>query len=172
MLYLLIEFPLDKLIYYHQGLIFLSLFLEKNLASLTKKRLRNKLPFKSKSLKNAPLISKVFSLIGLKYLKSLLSLLFKNPKGLNGYVLGVILGFIPCGLLYGAFVLAASISSPFWAGMGMFLFGISTIPALFSTACGSFIFLRILKTEFKIISKAVILINCLTLFIMAISLIN
>jgi len=54
----------------------------------------------------------------------------------------------------------------------MFLFGISTIPALFLTASGGFIFLRTFKTDFKIISKTIILINSVTLFIMAISLIN
>ena len=162
------------------SLIFLNLLFEKSplrkakkALELTKIKLKNKLPFKSKTLKNAPLLLNVSkALRNLKFLKSLLTTLFKNPKGLNGYLLGLILGFIPCGLLYGAFLLAASITSPVLAGLGMFLFGISTIPALFLTASGGFVFLRILKDNFKLISKAVILINCLTLLIMAISLIN
>jgi uncharacterized protein len=159
------------------SLIFLNLFFEKNLLTLTKTKLKNKLPFKSKTLKISALRSttlflKTLPLKKLNFLKSFLSLLFKNPRGLNGYLLGVILGFIPCGLLYGAFLLAASIDSPLSAGLGMLLFGIATIPALFLSACGGFIFLKIFKTEFKIISKAVILINSVTLFIMAISLIN
>lgn len=144
------------------SLIFLNLFFEKDLLTLTKIKLKNKLPFKSKTLKNTALFFKMFPLTAL----------FKNPKGLNGYFLGIVLGFIPCGLLYGAFLLAASISSPILAGFGMFLFGISTIPALFLTASGGFIFLRFFKADFKIISKTIILINSVTLFIMAISLIN
>ena len=52
------------------------------------------MPFKSKTLRNTALF---FRILPLKPL-------FKNPKGLNGSFLGIVLGFIPCGLLYGAFL--------------------------------------------------------------------
>jgi len=48
------------------------------------------------------------------------------------YLLGVLNGFIPCGFVY--FFLAAAIatSSPIYGAFVMFIFGIATIPILFS----------------------------------------
>lgn len=56
--------------------------------------------------------------------------LFKHPTGVRGYALGVTLGFIPCGLLYGA--LAAASASGQWltAAFAMAAFWLGTVPAL------------------------------------------
>ena len=102
----------------------------------------------------------------------LLSALFKSPKGFKGYLLGVILGFIPCSLLYSAFIIVSIISQPILAVFGMFLFGIATFPSLFLTACGGYVFFRIDSKYFTLISRVVFLINSLTLFLMAFKLIN
>lgn len=104
--------------------------------------------------------------------KRLLSLLFKDPRGFKGYILGIILGFIPCGLLYGAFAIAINISNPYLAGFGMFLFAIGTFPSLFLTACGGYVFFKIDAKFFKIISLFILVINAATLFFMALKLIN
>jgi sulfite exporter TauE/SafE len=48
------------------------------------------------------------------------------------YILGLLNGLLPCGLVYFFAVTAASTGSPLWGGIVMFIFGISTIPALFS----------------------------------------
>lgn len=48
------------------------------------------------------------------------------------YILGVLNGLLPCGLVYFFAVTSASTGSPFWGGIVMFIFGVSTIPALFS----------------------------------------
>ncbi len=48
------------------------------------------------------------------------------------YILGMLNGLLPCGLVYTFAITAASTASPFWGGVVMFIFGISTIPALFS----------------------------------------
>ncbi|OKH87221.1 sulfite exporter TauE/SafE family protein [Thalassospira sp. TSL5-1] len=58
---------------------------------------------------------------------------FSAPFGVRGYVLGVLLGFIPCGLIYGALVLAAAGGSALTGGMVMAAFGLGTIPMLFAT---------------------------------------
>ncbi|MBU6339393.1 MAG: sulfite exporter TauE/SafE family protein [Rickettsiales bacterium] len=142
------------------AMAFLELLFEKSFF----KSIKNKLPIKSKSLK--------INSNGPKFLSSLLSNLFKNPEKFNGFFLGVILGFIPCGLLYSAFLLAMTISSPFIAGIGMFAFGIATFPALFFTASGGYFFLKKFKQELKIISKIILTINFVTIFLMAISLIR
>ncbi len=62
---------------------------------------------------------------------SIIKKLSKNDSWINGYFLGIILGFIPCGMLYGAFLLACSASNAFFAISGMVLFGLATFPALF-----------------------------------------
>lgn len=124
------------------------------------------LRFKAKLLKKLP---SIFSL-NLGFLRTFLSKLFLDPKGLRGYVLGLILGFIPCGLLYGAFLIAAAISNPFLAAFGMLLFGIATFPALFITASGGYFLTKL--PEFKLFAKIIILINAVMLFLMAVKLIK
>lgn len=47
------------------------------------------------------------------------------------YILGLLNGLLPCGLVYFFAVTAASTGSPFWGAVVMFIFGMSTIPALF-----------------------------------------
>lgn len=149
------------------AIIFLNLFLEKNI--LTSLKLtpkikgkiggKIKLPFKSKILKS---LTSFFS--------DKISVLFLNPHGLKGYFLGIILGFIPCGLLYAAFLIAGSIENPIFAAIGIMFFGISTFPSLFLTACGGKILAKM--PEFKLIAKTVILLNIITLFFMAVKLIS
>jgi len=57
--------------------------------------------------------------------------LFATPTGVRGYVLGLLLGFIPCGLLYGALAAAAATGDPVAGAMGMAAFALGTMPSLF-----------------------------------------
>lgn len=57
---------------------------------------------------------------------------FAAPVGWRGYVLGLLLGFIPCGLLYGALAAAASTGDPVAGAFGMGAFALGTMPTLFS----------------------------------------
>lgn len=52
------------------------------------------------------------------------------PTGGRGYVLGLMLGFLPCGLVYGALAAAAATGDAVAAAMGMAAFGLGTVPAL------------------------------------------
>jgi len=108
----------------------------------------------------------IFSLKKLKFIS--LDKLFKEPFGFKGFLLGIILGFIPCGLLYAAFALCASISSPYIALFGCFLFGLSTFPALFITGYSGYVFFNFSKINFTIFAKIIMVINGITLFLMAI----
>ncbi len=56
--------------------------------------------------------------------------LFGNPTGWRGYGLGVALGFIPCGLLYGAVAVAAASGSALTGALGMLAFTLGTVPSL------------------------------------------
>lgn len=48
------------------------------------------------------------------------------------FMLGVLNGLLPCGFVYFFAITAASTADPFWGGVVMLVFGLSTIPALFS----------------------------------------
>lgn len=55
------------------------------------------------------------------------------------YLFGVLLGFLPCGLSYGAFALAFAAGGPIEGGLSALSFGLGTLPALFllgTTASG------------------------------------
>ncbi|MFC3674841.1 urease accessory protein UreH domain-containing protein [Ferrovibrio xuzhouensis] len=61
----------------------------------------------------------------------LLAPLFAHPVGVGGYLLGVALGFLPCGLVYAAVLAAAAGGSIPLAAAGMAAFAAGTVPALF-----------------------------------------
>lgn len=56
--------------------------------------------------------------------------LFAAPTGWRGYALGVVLGFIPCGLLYAALAAAAATGDPVAGAFGMAAFCLGTLPNL------------------------------------------
>lgn len=66
-----------------------------------------------------------------------------QSKSLNSfYILGLLNGLLPCGLVYFFAVAAASTGSPFWGGFVMFMFGVSTVPSLFALGFFSGLFTR------------------------------
>ncbi|MDQ1325228.1 MAG: uncharacterized protein QG564_352 [Campylobacterota bacterium] len=62
-----------------------------------------------------------------KAFRSLLS----NKTYTSFFLLGVLNGMIPCGLVYSFAIFAASTASPLWGAIVMATFGLATIPALF-----------------------------------------
>lgn len=72
------------------------------------------------SCSKSPLYQKTF--------KSLLS----SESLFSFYLLGMLNGLLPCGFVYIFAITAASTGSAFWGAFVMFIFGLSTIPALFS----------------------------------------
>jgi sulfite exporter TauE/SafE len=48
------------------------------------------------------------------------------------FILGMLNGLLPCGFVYFFAITAASTASPVYGALVMFIFGISTIPAMFS----------------------------------------
>lgn len=45
-------------------------------------------------------------------------------------LLGAVMGFLPCGLIYATLVTVANMPSPLWSALGMVAFGIGTLPSL------------------------------------------
>lgn len=56
--------------------------------------------------------------------------LFARPVGWRGYALGLALGFLPCGLLYGAIAAASASGDAVGGALAMMAFTIGTVPAL------------------------------------------
>ncbi len=63
----------------------------------------------------------------------ILSVLFKNPVGWRGWVLGLFLGFLPCGFLYGALSAAAASGSAAAGALAMASFTAGTALPLMVT---------------------------------------
>ena len=59
--------------------------------------------------------------------------LLRHPSMAARFLLGSLLGLIPCGLVYAMLVAAATMPTPLHSAVAMLVFGIGTIPAL-STA--------------------------------------
>lgn len=61
---------------------------------------------------------------------------FKSLLGSNTltsfYLLGMLNGLLPCGFVYVFAITAASTGSPIWGAFVMLIFGLSTLPAMFS----------------------------------------
>lgn len=56
--------------------------------------------------------------------------LIDRPFGWTGYGLGVVLGLLPCGVLYAALLLAASTGNALAGALGMLVFALATAPGL------------------------------------------
>lgn len=59
-----------------------------------------------------------------------------SPLGFRGYALGLALGFLPCGLLYGALAASAAAGSALSGALVMSAFGLGTVPALVAVGWG------------------------------------
>lgn len=65
------------------------------------------------------------------YQKNFKELLGKNTL-FSFYLLGLLNGLLPCGFVYFFAITAASTGDPFYGALVMIIFGLSTVPALFS----------------------------------------
>ena len=55
-----------------------------------------------------------------------------SKSNVSFFILGMLNGLLPCGFVYFFAITAASTASPFHGALVMFIFGVSTIPAMFS----------------------------------------
>ncbi len=72
--------------------------------------------------------------------------IFRESSLYSFFLLGMLNGLLPCGLVYFFAIEAASTGSPLWGGVVMLIFGISTIPALMGLGLFTGIFS---KTSFR-----------------------
>jgi len=70
------------------------------------------------------------SLTKYRFFKELFSKLIHSKTLLSFFLLGMLNGFLPCGLVYFFAASAAATGSPFWGAIVMMIFGLSTMPVL------------------------------------------
>ncbi len=71
-----------------------------------------------------------------RFIESAKTQLTQRPNGVKRYALGVLLGFMPCGLVVSALLAAATADTALQSGMAMAAFTLGTIPALVLVALG------------------------------------
>lgn len=115
-------------------------------------------------------LGKKINIFSLKIINKIINKLIVNPTGFKGYLLGLLLGFIPCGLLYSAFATVMAIDRPIIAMTGMLFFGVATIPALLISGFTGYFILKNLK--FIWLFRLISITNFLLLNFMAIKIIK
>lgn len=75
-----------------------------------------------------------------------LGVLVHEPRRLARLLLGAVMGLLPCGLVYTAVLVAATLPNPLYSAGGMMLFGLGTLPALSAVAFGSWLAPRWLRS--------------------------
>jgi len=71
------------------------------------------------------------SLAKFEFFRKLFSKLIHSKSLPSFFFLGMLNGFLPCGLVYFFAASAAATGSPFWGAVVMLIFGLSTMPVLF-----------------------------------------
>lgn len=102
-----------------------------------------------------------------RWLSQLIRPLFATPTGLRGYILGIMLGFIPCGLVFAAVMAVTATANPLLAAVAMAAFGVGTMPTLLGISLGSSVFLHKRKHWLQPFSTAMMFANSFILFLMA-----
>jgi len=93
--------------------------------------------------------------------------LFSSPVGVRGYGLGIFLGFMPCGLVYGALMTVAATGDVARSVLGMVLFGLGTIPSLFIIGLGTQGLLRCQGSVLQRAARGMMALNGMFLLVMA-----
>lgn len=92
---------------------------------------------------------------------------FAGASSFRRWILGVLLGFLPCGLVIAAVMAVASTGDPVAAAMGMAAFGLGTIPALFLVSNGTIFAMKRWPAEVQKIATGVMAINGVSLMVLA-----
>lgn len=105
------------------------------------------------------------------FIANLVQKLSLSPFGFQGFIMGMVLGLIPCGLVISAIMITSSYSNNiFIAFISMFFFGLGTFPALFLVSYfGQHVIIRC-KNYIDIIFSIFMFLNFLLLLNFAIKL--
>lgn len=114
-----------------------------------------------------PWAARVSVPIPTKILDRLARPLMVDPSGWRGYGLGLVLGFMPCGLVVAALMAASTADSAGQAAFAMLSFGAGTAPALVAIGCGGGWIKRKWPLQVRVVSSIVMAGSGLILFWLA-----
>lgn len=95
-----------------------------------------------------------------------------QPFTKYAYARGILLGFMPCGLLYAALMMAATLANPLSALLAMCIFTLGTMPALLLLSGSADILSRKWHDGMQYLGRAMMVFNGLSLIVMAIRIMN
>lgn len=95
--------------------------------------------------------------------------LFADPTGIRGYGLGLILGLLPCGLVYGALTLAAATGQAAMGALAMAAFALGTMPMLMLAGFSGALLARRWQAQLRFVTGPLLLLNAATLGYLAIA---
>lgn len=93
--------------------------------------------------------------------------LFLAPVGWRGYLLGLTLGLLPCGMVYAALMAAATTGSAIGGALAMAAFAAGTIPALVGVGLGGAFLMGRWRDRLRLVARGVMVINGVALLVMA-----
>lgn len=100
-------------------------------------------------------------------IRNFTSKLLEKNSPVTLFLVGIILGLIPCGLVMGALLAVATLDDVIKAALGMAAFAAGTIPSLLLVAIGGKTLATKLPTQFALLSKWVIVLNGILLIFLA-----
>ncbi len=109
------------------------------------------------ALKGPPILSRVIGRLA------------RNPSPIGRYALGLALGFLPCGLLYGALAAAAAAGDPVSGAIGMIAFAVGTAPALIAVGWGGVLLGGRRRQTLQRLTRPMLVFNALLLAVLALS---
>lgn len=93
--------------------------------------------------------------------------LMVNPAGWRGYLFGVLLGFMPCGLVIAALMATATAPNALVAATAMAGFGLGTVPVLLAMGCGGGWIKQRWPVQIRTFSSIIMAVNSMILFWLA-----
>lgn len=90
----------------------------------------------------------------------------------NRFIRGALMGFMPCGLLYAALMMAATLSNPLAGMVAMALFVLGTMPALLLASAGATLLSQKWQGKMHQLGRAGIACNGLALLVIAAKLVR
>ncbi len=97
----------------------------------------------------------------------LLSARVDRARPMGGLLLGLTLGFLPCGFLYAALAAAAATAGPLTGAAAMLCFGLGTVPSLVAVGVAGHAAGRAFHRGVSALAPAVLLVNAVVLGVLA-----
>lgn len=102
--------------------------------------------------------------IGVNKFKEMIQSMLNRVNPNNIFGLGIVMGFLPCGMVYAVGVKAAATQSIWQGGLIMLVFGLGTFPAMVLTGVAAhLVSSRLKSTLYKIAAILVIVLGILTI---------